>query len=145
MGTEIRLLRPEDAHVLERVAPEVFDRPVDLLWSTEFLADARHHLAVAIDDGLVVGMATGVHYVNPDKAPELWINEVGVAASHRRLGIGAGLLDALFCRGRELGCRQAWVLADQSNTVAHRLYAGSGGRASAEPAIMFEFGLQDAC
>jgi hypothetical protein len=38
---------------------------------------------------------------------------------------------------------QAWVLADQSNTAALRLYASAGGRAAVEPCIMVEFPLAD--
>ena len=142
MGTiEVRILTQVDAALLEAVAPDVFDEPIDANWSAEFLADPRHHLAVAIDDGLVVGMASAVHYIHPDKPPELWINEVGVAETHRRRGVGRQLLQALFDRGRGLGCSEAWVLADQSNTTAHNLYQSVGGRASPEPAIMYEFPL----
>ena len=140
-GVTIRLLGPGDAAVLERVADGVFDGPVDPRWSAEFLADPRHHLALAVLDGVVVGMASGVHYVHPDKPPELWINEVGVAPTHRRLGLGREMLEVLLQRGRELGCVQAWVLTDPSNTAAHQLYQRSGGRAAAEPSIMFEFPL----
>ena len=141
---EIRILLPRDASVLDRVAPGVFDRPIDPRWTREFLGDQRHHLAVAIDATVVVGMASAVHYVHPDKPPELWINEVGVAASHRRTGLARSLLDALFAHGRALGCTQAWVLADESNVAARSLYASAGGRAAAEPAIMFEFPLAEA-
>jgi GNAT superfamily N-acetyltransferase/catechol 2,3-dioxygenase-like lactoylglutathione lyase family enzyme len=141
MAVEIRLLGREDRLALDRLAPGVFDRPIDPRWSAEFLADPRHHLAVALDDGVVVGMASAVNYVNPDKPPALWINEVGVAPTHRRRGVGRGLLQALLARGRALGCGQAWVLTDASNTAARRLYAGSGGRAAAERCRMFEFRL----
>lgn len=141
---EIRTLTAGDASVLDRVDPDVFDGPVDPRWASEFLGDPRHHLAVALDEGIVVGMASAVHYVHPDKAPELWINEVGVAATHQRRGIARQLLQALFARGRALGCVQAWVLADQSNAGALRLYASAGGRAAAEPCIMVEFPLADA-
>lgn len=141
MPIEVRLLAWEEAPVLDRVAPEVFDEPIDARWSREFLADPRHHLAVALDGDIVVGMASAVHYVHPDKPPELWINEVGVAPTHRGAGLGRRLLKALFARGAELGCTQAWVLADVSNTVAHRLYESAGGKAAPEPAIMFEFPL----
>jgi aminoglycoside 6'-N-acetyltransferase I len=140
---EIRILAPGDTSALDRVAPDVFDEAVDARWAGEFLGDPRHHLAVALDEGVVVGMASAVHYVHPDKAPELWINEVGVAASHQRRGIAQRLLQALFARGRSLGCVQAWVLADQSNGAALRLYARAGGRAAAEPCIMVEFPLAD--
>ena len=138
---EIRILTQVDAPLLETVAPDVFDEPIDANWSAEFLADPRHHLAVAVEEGVVVGMASSVHYVHPDKPPELWINEVGVAETHRRRGLARRLLEALFERGRGLGCSEAWVLADQSNTTAHRLYESAGGRPSPEPAIMFEFPL----
>jgi GNAT superfamily N-acetyltransferase len=141
---EIRVLRPGDASVLDRVAPGVFDRPIDPRWAREFLGDQRHHLAVAIDATVVVGIASAVHYVHPDKPPELWINEVGVAASHRRTGLARALLHALFAHGRTLGCTQAWVLADESNAAARSLYASAGGRAAAEPAIMYEFRLAEA-
>ena len=144
MMPEIRILLPRDASVLDRVAPGVFDRPIDPRWTREFLGDQRHHLAVAIDATVVVGMASAVHYVHPDKPPELWINEVGVAASHRRTGLARSLLHALFAHGRTLGCTQAWVLADESNVAARSLYARAGGRAAAEPAIMYEFPLAEA-
>jgi aminoglycoside 6'-N-acetyltransferase I len=142
--TEIRLLTAAEASVLDRVAPDVFDEAVDVRWTAEFLGDARHHLAVALDEGVVVGMASAVHYVHPDKAPELWINEVGVASAHQRKGLAQRLLQALFARGRELGCTQAWVLTDQSNAAALRLYASVGGHAAAEPCVMIEFPLSDA-
>jgi GNAT superfamily N-acetyltransferase len=86
MPVTVRILGPDDRVVLQHVAPDVFDGPVDARWSAEFLADPRHHLAVAIEDGLVVGMASALHYIHPDKPPELWVNEVGVAPTHQRQG-----------------------------------------------------------
>src|SRR3712207_6411736 len=135
----IRILGADEASVLDRVAPDVFDDDVDTRWAAEFVADPRHHLAVALDGGVVVGMASAVHYVHPDKPPELWVNEVGVAPSHQRRGIGRALLEALFARGRELGCREAWVLTDDANTAARGLYAAVSGEES--PAVMVSFQL----
>ena len=103
MTLDIRLLAPGDERVLARVAPGVFDHDVDPGLTAEFLRDPRHHLAVAIEDGAVVGFASGVHYVHPDKPAELWVNEVGVAPSHQRRGLGKRLLHALFAHGRDLG------------------------------------------
>jgi len=40
--------------------------------------DPRHHLVVAVEH-VVVGFCSAVDYIQPDKPPELWINEVGVA------------------------------------------------------------------
>ena len=139
MTLEVRILQAGDASVLERVADDVFDGPVDPHWSAEFLADPRHHLAVAIDGGVVVGMASGVHYLHPDKPPQLFINEVGVASSHQGRGIGRRVLDALLERGRTLGCSEAWVLTDESNSIARKLYASAGGEIDSDLAIMYTF------
>jgi GNAT superfamily N-acetyltransferase len=141
MDPTIRILGPGDVPVLDDVAPGVFDNAVDGRWTAEFLADARHHLAVALDGGRVVGMASAVHYVHPDKPPELWVNEVAVAPPYHRRGIGRRLLSALFERGRALGCREAWVGTKPTNTPARRLYAAVGGKESPEPFVMVEFRL----
>jgi ribosomal protein S18 acetylase RimI-like enzyme len=138
---EIRVLGPDDEAVLTRVAPGVFDHDVDPVLSAEFLRDPRHHLAVALESGTVVGFASGVHYVHPDKPAELWINEVGVAPTHQRQGLGRKLLQALFARGRELGCREAWVLTSPANGAAVRLYEAVGGVDMVDPPVMFTFRL----
>jgi GNAT superfamily N-acetyltransferase len=138
---DIQILGPADAHLLSHASPDVFDGIISPHWTKEFLADPRHHLAVALHEGVVVGMASAVHYVHPDKAPELWINEVGVAATHHRSGIARRLLDALFACGRELGCQKAWVATEASNTPAQRLYASAGGRVAEQPSLIFDFDL----
>lgn len=127
MTIEIRLLHGDDRPVLDRVAHDVFDEPVNQAWAREFLEDPRHHLVVAIEDGSVVGFASAVHYVHPDKPAELWINEVGVAPTHHRRGIGRRLLDILLAHGQSLGCDQAWVLTEDDNEAARGLYRVSGG------------------
>ena len=127
MAIDIKVLGKGDEQVLMNVAAEVFDNPVDPALTGEFLADPRHHIAVAIDNGLVVGFASGVHYVHPDKPAELWINEVAVAPSHHRRGLGRQVVDALLEVGRTHGCCSAWVLTDRTNTAALALYRSAGG------------------
>jgi Acetyltransferase (GNAT) family len=84
-GDNDQVLGSGDEPVLFRIAPEVFDDSIDEAKAREFLADPRHHLVVALDADVVVGFISAAEYIHPDKpAPELWINEVGVAASHRR-------------------------------------------------------------
>lgn len=141
MPMEIRILGPADGVVLQNVAPDVFDNPIDARWSAEFLSDPRHHLAVAIENDQVVGMASAVHYVHPDKPPELWVNEVGVAPTHQGRGVGKQMLAALLAHGRTLGCVGAWVLTSHSNTAARRLYAAVGGIEENEAPLMFTFPL----
>lgn len=142
MPIEIRILRTGDESVLASVAPGVFDDPIDAHAATAFLSDPRHHLAVAVDNGLVVGFASAVLYVHPDKPrPELWINEVGVSSTHHRRGIGRRLLDVLLDVGRNADCAEAWVLTDRSNLAAMHLYASVGGQEAPDNTVMFTFFL----
>ena len=139
--TRIEILGPGDAATLSDVEDHVFDHPVRRELVAEFLADPRHHLAVAVEAQGVVGFASAVHYVHPDKPPELWINEVGVAPAHRKKGLAKKLLGALFERGRELGCGEAWVLTERTNHAAARLYSSLGGLESCDETVMFSFRL----
>src|SRR3954468_22650564 len=141
MAMEIRILSAADVELLDQLAAGVFDHGIDRTLSKEFLADPRHHLVVAIESGTIVGMASGVHYVHPDKKPELWINEVGVSPTHRNQGVGAQLLAALLDEGRRHGCVEAWVLTDRENLPAMRLYASRGGVEAPRDQVMFTFTL----
>jgi ribosomal protein S18 acetylase RimI-like enzyme len=140
MSIEIRLLKRGDEAQLGRVAPGVFDDPLDAAATRAFFADDRHHLVVAIADAVVVGFVSAVLYVHPDKPrPELWINEVGVAATHRQRGVGKAMLSALLALARERGCSEAWVLTSRGNAAAMRLYTALDGTEAPEDAVMFTF------
>jgi ribosomal protein S18 acetylase RimI-like enzyme len=150
MAIEIKVLQRGDESILMNVAPEVFDNPIDPELTREFLEDPRHHIAVAIDDGLVVGFASAVHYIHPDKPPEMWINEVALAPTHRRRGLGKAVLSALFEAGRTHNCTVAWVLTYRSNVAAMSLYSSVGGTEGADDSgpshamLGYSFALTDA-
>jgi aminoglycoside 6'-N-acetyltransferase I len=142
MSIEIRVLRCDDRAILENVAPEVFDDPVIQQVAELFLGDPRHHLAVAIDGNLVVGFASGIHYLHPDKPqPEFWINEVGVAPAHQGQGLGKALMRSLLQVAQSLGCAEAWVLTERNNAPALRLYKAIGGDEAPDETVMFTFRL----
>lgn len=147
---QIRVLQRGDEAILMSVAPGVFDNPPVEALVREFLADPRHHIAVAIEDNSVVGFASAVHYVHPDKQPEMWINEVSVAAQHRGRGLAKALLRALFEVGRAHQCSMAWVLTYRNNDAATALYTSVGGTEGADqsgPAnalVGYSFALTDA-
>lgn len=142
MAITTRILRSPDRNLLANVAEGVFDDPLLPAATDTFLADDRHHLAVAIDDGVVVGFASAVHYVHPDKPrPELWINEVGVAPSRQGRGVGKAILAQLLELAGELDCAEAWVLTSRQNTPAMRLYASAGGEEGPDGDVLFTFRL----
>ena len=137
----IKILTGDDLPLLLNVADGVFDHPVNESYAREFLNDPRHHLVVAVDGGVIVGSVSAIHYVHPDKAPELWINEVGVASSYQRQGIAKAIMQELFQLGRELGCKNAWVLTERSNEPANRLYHSVGGQVDSDDTVMYEFDI----
>ena len=141
MTVEIRILKSGEDDVLLIAAPGVFDNDVDPKLAKEFLADAHHHIAVALDNGIVVGFVSAVDYIHPDKARELWINEVGTAPTHRGQGIGKRAMAAMLDHGRKLGCVNAWVLTDTDNAPARALYKAAGGKELSTDTVHVEFEL----
>ncbi|MES3035981.1 MAG: GNAT family N-acetyltransferase [Gemmatimonadota bacterium] len=136
---EVRVLGAHEAHVLDCVHADVFDDAIEPAWCAEFFADPRHHLAVALDGVMVVGMASGVHYLHPDKPHEMFINEAGVAEPYRSQGIGRRLLKVLLTHASTLGCETAWVLTESSNESARRMYAAAGGQEQVDRPVLIEF------
>ena len=139
----IRVLSSMDLPLLNNVADDVFDYAIDKKLAQEFLEDPRHHIVAALADGSVIGFASAVHYVHPDKLPELWINEVGVAPAHQGKGIGKAIMNEILDLGRRLGCVNAWVLTDKNNTAANGLYKSVGGSTPEEETVMYGFRLNE--
>jgi ribosomal protein S18 acetylase RimI-like enzyme len=106
---EVQLLSAQDVAVLDHVEPDVFDFPVQRALAEQYLSTPGSLLAVATAAGVVVGMASALAYVHPDKPLQLFINEVGVSQRAQGQGIGKRLTNALLERAREMGCIEAWV------------------------------------
>jgi len=135
----IKVLSSSDLTLLLNAADGVFDNPVDESFAREFLADPRHHIVVALFEGVIIGFASAVHYIHPDKPAELWINEVGVAPAHQGKGVGKAIMNELLSSGKQLGCANVWVLTDRSNEAANRLYKSTGGQIAGGDTVMYEF------
>jgi hypothetical protein len=75
MTIEIVALSAGNTPLLERIAADVFDNPIDQQQLAKFVSDPRHFMFLALEAGVVVGMASGVKYFHPDKQPQMWINE----------------------------------------------------------------------
>lgn len=143
MIIEFKLLQAGDESIHDHITPDLFDDPIQPERLKEFLEDSRHHLIVALDDKIVVGFVSAVHYIHPDKAhPELWINEVSVAEAYQKRGIGKAMMQKTLELGKQLGCKEAWVLTERRNTAAIKLYGANGGKEDALYTVMFSFDLE---
>ncbi|WP_425234749.1 N-acetyltransferase family protein [Ulvibacterium sp.] len=135
----IRLATIDDLPALESVGDRLFDYPIKPNRTIEFLEDKRHHLVLACSGEVVVGMASGLHYVHPDKDPHLFVNEVSVLDEFQNKGIGRKLASFLVEYGRKLGCKEAWVATEKSNIAAQKAYLAAGGIPEKEPIVLIEF------
>ncbi len=145
MSVELRLLGPGDAHLLDRVAEDVFDEPVSPSRLAAHLAEPCHLLLLALESGaggdLVVGQCAAVIHHHPDKPLELYVDEVGVAPSHQGRGIGRRLMERMLEEGRARGCEEAWLGTEPDNVAAQALYRGLGGEPP-EPFTLYAFDLR---
>ena len=124
-----------------KAAERLFDDPVHLDATRRFLADGANHLLIAYVDGEPAGFVTGTELTHPDKpAPELFLNELGVAEERRGRGVGRALVKRLWEIAQSRGCRGMWVLTDDGNPAALRTYAAAGATRAAEPQVMLEWG-----
>jgi len=136
----VRRARPGDEAEVARFRP-AFDFDVLEDETRRFLADKRHHLLLGYVDEAPAGFLSAVEVFHPDKRPELFLNEIAVIPEMRRRGVGRALIDELGRLGRECGCVNIWVLTDEANTPAMRMYASAGGRWDDSCQVMFEYDL----
>ena len=139
---EVMLLTAMDLSVLERVEADVFDNPVELQWAAQYLSNPGNLLAVAVQQNVVVGMASAIAYLHPDKPLQLFINEVGVAERCQKQGIGRRLMDALLERGKLMGCTEAWVATEENNLAARSLYGAAKGIQDQTRAVVYTWTLE---
>jgi ribosomal protein S18 acetylase RimI-like enzyme len=137
----IHLVTAASKHLLEHVDDDVFDHALDPPMLEKFLACPSNALFVAVEDGCVVGMATGLAYDQPDKPRSLFINEVGVSSRLHRRGIGRQLVAAIITWGKKQGCREAWVATEVGNVSARALYQSTGAKEVEEFAVVYVYPL----
>ena len=123
-----------------KAAEALFDDPVDVAATRRFLADEANVLLLAYVDGSPAGFVSGTVLSHPDKAhPELFLNELAVDEGYRGRGIGRALVAELWRVAQELGCRGMWVLTDDDNAPANKVYTAAGGKRARED-VMYQWG-----
>jgi ribosomal protein S18 acetylase RimI-like enzyme len=112
----------ENRALLDSVDEDVFDHAITPERLEAFLTAPGHALFVAVENGTVVGHARGIVHVQPDRAADLYIDNLGVAGSEQRKGIATRLVRDLVAWGRTQGCTYVWVATEPDNDVAIAFY-----------------------
>jgi GNAT superfamily N-acetyltransferase len=101
----------------------------------EILADPHRELLVAVaPDGTLVGSVDGILAPNLTRGGRPWaiVENVIVAASARRTGIGSRLFEELRRRAIAAGCYKLQLLSRKQRAEAHAFYASVGFEPVAE-------------
>ena len=123
MTVSIHYITPATIALLGNVAPDVFDHAIEPERVAAYVADPLHAMFVAAEDGKVVGHIRGCVHLQPDRASDLYIDNLGTAPGHQRRGIASDLMRALLAWGEAQGCTYAWVGTETDNGGAIRFYA----------------------
>lgn len=122
------VLDQNNADILSAVRDDVFDNPIIPEQAKAFLAADQHNMVVALDAGQVIGMASAVTMLHPDKKPEVFVQEVGVHDNYLRRGIGKKLTQLLLSLVRGAHDHDVWLATEDDNVAARALYRSLGAR-----------------
>ncbi len=89
----------------------------------------------------MVGQCAAVLHLHPDKPTELYIDEVGTASTHRRLGIGRQLTKEMLAWGRERGCQAGWLGTEPTMLQPEGFMISFSDQG--EEIMLYEFELDD--
>lgn len=112
--------------LLDRYDPDAFDEPIDPERLAACVADPDRILLVAVLDGVVVGQVLAAFHRHPDKAPECYVDDLGVADSAQRQGIGTRLIDKIAEIAKAQGVEELWLATEETNQVARSFYEAIG-------------------
>lgn len=122
-------------------AGSLFDHPPQPESVRAFLANPANTLLIAYVAGQPAGFATGHELQRLDgEKPMLFLYEVGVTEEYRGRGIGTALVSRMARIGEERAFCEMFVLTNESNTPAMRMYRSAGGMRHPDRDIaMFEW------
>ncbi|MFB9687403.1 GNAT family N-acetyltransferase [Amycolatopsis plumensis] len=97
-------------------------------------AQSGRAILVAESGGAVIGTVDCATLPNLTRGarPFMLVENVVVAARHRRSGVGAALMEAAFAAARQAHCYKVQLLSRASREAAHAFYESLGFRATAQ-------------
>jgi ribosomal protein S18 acetylase RimI-like enzyme len=136
-AVEVRLLGPGDAAVVLSAA-HLFDSAPLPDQTAAMLESERDFLWFAFAQAQPVGFASATMVLHPDQRPVLFLNEIAVAASAHRLGIGRMLMRAAIGLSQARGWASLWVLGETGDERAEAFYRALSPT-RAQSSVMFEW------
>ena len=86
--------------------------------------EPRRVLVVAVVDRLVIGQCLARLHRHPDKATDLYVDDLAISPAYRRNAIATRLIQACVAHSREADA--LWVATEPDNDAARALYRALG-------------------
>jgi aminoglycoside 6'-N-acetyltransferase I len=123
---EIILVNPENQSLLQNCAEDVFDYVVSPEYIATLVSKRQQILVVALANEIVVGQCLAAVHHQPDKPPELYIDNLGVSEPYHRRGVATRLVEKVIKEGKLSGCAVIWVATEPDNIAATSFYKSMG-------------------
>lgn len=127
-GITILRARESDFDLAREAMIEVHERaPFDAGALRAFLASSAAYLLLAVRADRVVGSLNGYSLLSPNRpAPQFLLYEIDVREEHWNQGIGRALVQRFVEEARAAGAYEVWVITNESNTAAVKMYQNAG-------------------
>lgn len=106
----------------------------------EFLKKETNYLLAAYVDNTLAGFAYAYELDRIEQSkPMVFLYSIDVLPEYQRRGIGKQLIEALRAEFTEEGFCKMFVLTDEGNTAAMRLYQSTGGKRVLPDNVLFVY------
>lgn len=142
MSIRARRLNLGDADLAVCIASLFTGNEVHAEDTARFLRSDRNVLVAGSVDGEPAGFVSG-HLLErfKDHRLKFFIYEVGVLQKFRHIGVGAAMIECVLQTARDMGADTAFVLTNEANEPAVRLYTATGGTAVNSDDVMYVYDL----
>ena len=121
---------------------ETLEYSADIQHLKEFVSDSHNYLLLAYEDGIVAGMLTAHELAKLDSRKlEIMLYEMEVKPQFRQRGIGKLLIEELIKLAKTRGAYEVWVLTENDNLPANKLYSSLPIKYERTPQIIYKYDL----
>jgi ribosomal protein S18 acetylase RimI-like enzyme len=140
MHATIRRLAPGDERAASRVVALFKSTASPSSRPGQFLANRANYLIVAELATELAGFVVAYRLDRLDRdTAQLFVYEIGVLPEFQRRGIGTQLMQEIRRVVTAEGLMEAFVLTDQANVAAQRLYGGTGATIEEDQSMLFVY------
>lgn len=132
-------LNKNDEKLFSETAKVFYRESRSLKTAREFLKNKFHYLVVATIESKIVGFIFAYRLDSwHEDSSELFVYDIEVSKSHRRMGIASNLFEYLWKIAKAENLK-LWLLTNKSNKAAVGFYNSLGGKQKNQDDVIYYF------